>query len=126
MKKEASAVIVKNDTKALNLNKRKKLPEENAKPNIAARRLAFRNHGNEVFRIPFKKAVRELSERTAMKEEDIKLILSAIKKVTKEMTSAGYLVKIGDGYLLPEEKHRTERKRRERKGRSKGNDRSDS
>lgn len=100
------------------MDKRKRLPTEDERPNIAARRMAFKSPKNEVISIPYQELVQKLVEKTNVPEKEIKRFLQNLKKECRKAIDAGFMIKVPGGYFVPEEEYRTEKKRRERKGKS--------
>jgi hypothetical protein len=99
----------------LHMDKRKKLPGDRAKPNIEARRMAFKFPSDEVVNIPYKVLVQKLMEGTNLSEKDIKLVLRVLKKQSRKVIDSGKLIKFPNGYFIPKEDHKTKKKRIERK-----------
>jgi hypothetical protein len=97
------------------MEKRKKSPGEDSKSNIAARRMAFISPSDEVVTIPYKELVQKLVEKTNASEKEIKLLLQNLKKECRKAIAAGYMIKVPGGYFLPEDDHRTEKKKMGRK-----------
>lgn len=97
------------------MDKRKKITGEPAQPNIAARRMAFKSPKDEVIDIPYAELVQKLVEKTNIPEKEVKRFLQNLKKECRRVIDAGYMIKVPGGYFVPEEEHRTEKKRRERK-----------